>query len=164
MWPAVAIWWPRSSAWRRSSALLLNGPLLLRGISELLRDNLGQVQIRADEVDYQVQSWRRTGLIVLYTLGPWLVSVCLAACVIQWIQVGWLWVPQKLTPDLQRIAPARNLLRLIEPAQLMRMLFLVFKLVGVLLLAGWLLWKNLPSIATLVTSTQRTCSASRDRS
>ncbi len=130
-------------------ALLVNGPLLLRGISQLLSENLSHVPIRADDVDYQVESWRRTGLIVLCTLGPWLVSVCLAACVIQWIQGGWLWVPQKLIPDLQRITPARNLLRLIEPAQLMRLLFLVLKLVGVLLLAGWLLWKNLPSIATL---------------
>jgi flagellar biosynthesis protein FlhB len=86
---------------------------------------------------------------MLWMLGPWLLSICVAACAIQWIQFGWLWVPQKLTPDLQRITPGRNLPRLFEPAQLLRTVFLMFKLVGVLAFAGWLFWKNLPLVAAL---------------
>ncbi len=129
--------------------LLLSGPLLLRSMSELLREQLSHVCVTADDVETQVMHGRRSVWAILQMLGPWLLFVSLAAFGIQIAQTGWLWVPQKIAPNLQRVAPGRGLQRLLEPAQFLRLLMLTAKLISVLGLAGWLLWRQLPDVLLL---------------
>ena len=129
--------------------LLLAGPLLWRGAGQMLREQLSQVSVAADDVDYHVQTWRRLGLNVAACLGPWLLGVCAAAYAIQAVQIGWLWLPQKVVPDLQRVAPARGLQRLLDPDQAVRAVLLLLKLASVLGLAAWLFWQQLPTVQSL---------------
>jgi flagellar biosynthetic protein FlhB len=129
--------------------MLLAGPLLFHGAGQMLRHQLSHVSVAADDMEYHVQTWRRLGVSVAAVLGPWLLAVCAAAYAIQAVQIGWLWLPHKVIPDLQRVDPARGLQRLLDPGQVVRALFLLLKLSSILGLAGWLFWQQVPAMQIL---------------
>lgn len=124
---------------------LASAALLLAGMTALLMSGAGMVDflgrythrqlggeawLRAD-LDFAMVQWNETiGELARYLL-PILGVLLLAAIVVDMAQVGFLFLPQKLAPDLTRLDPLKGLGRIFSLPSAIRLAFGIFKILVV---------------------------------
>lgn len=140
-----------------SAALLLvgvilldvTGPMMLEALSVVVRDQLGS------PFDWATDSRTWLTRLLLATsrgalaLAPLMAGVFLTSIVIHFVQVGPLWLPDKLAPDPQRINPLSGLQRIFSILNASRLGFGLIKIalvVGLLVIGVWSRWDAILSL------------------
>ena len=120
-----------------SAMLLVAGTLLLMGfgaplmhrVGEQMRHQLGEVgPLQIDRYDV-VTKWEEVFSVIGTALWPIMGLLVLVAIAANVMQVGFLFVPQKLTPDIRRLSLLAGLKRIVSLSGLMRLSFGLFKVV-----------------------------------
>jgi len=119
-----------------SAMLLLAGLLVVLMTGGALVDFLGnysQFQLGGEpwlsaDVDFVMVQWNATLKALAARLLPIFGLVLLIAIGVNLAQVGFLFVPDKLAPDLSRINPLAGFKRLFSISSVMRLVFGIFKI------------------------------------
>lgn len=142
-----------------SAVMLLAGIGILLLLGRRLVDLLGglaQAQLR--EAQFQIDVDQLTALArglareLAYAVLPVLGLVLLAAVAINLAQVGLLFVPQRLAPDITRLDPIKGLGRIFSLSGLMRVLLGLFKIAvvgAVAIVSVWSEWEQIVGLALL---------------
>lgn len=131
-----------------SAVLLLAGLLGLLYLGEdssqrmgrLFRHFLGttpELQITREVVFTQ---WTSIVGEVTLLVFPLLALLAVVSMGINLGQTGWLWLPDKVAPDISHVDPLQNAQRIFSTQSLMRLLFGLFKIAIVSGIAAWSLW------------------------
>jgi flagellar biosynthetic protein FlhB len=113
--------------------LLTCGRDLIDYTAGYTREHLGGEPWLAADADFALSQWNDTMLGLGRFLLPILGLILLAGILVNLIQVGILFLPEKLVPDLSRIDPLQGLRRLFSLASAARLAFGIFK---ILIIAG----------------------------
>jgi flagellar biosynthesis protein FlhB len=132
-----------------SAALLLAGAMLLGafgpGLAEffgkLLQRQLGQVVTLTADDNLLLNQTRGLAGPLATTLGPILGLLLLAGILSTVMQIGFLFVPDKLAPDISRLSIWQGLQRLFSLQGVSRLGFGLVKVVIVAAIIGTLLWQ-----------------------
>ncbi len=121
-------------------ALLMFGPALVAFLYDLVRHQLSEFAVQTSPVE-QVAIARGLAYEMGRYLLPLLGTALGLGVLVGLSQVGFLWLPEKLMPDLSRIDPLKGLGRLFSVNNAMRLFFGLLKLavvggVGYLCVAG----------------------------
>jgi flagellar biosynthetic protein FlhB len=131
-----------------SAALLLLGVFLLMilggGVVKfsavLMQQQLGEVpNLVASQQEFQHDSVRlaaQAGMVLLPILGLLMLGGILASA----LQVGLLWIPDKLSPDISRLNPLAGLQRIFSLTGTMRLGFGLLKVLLVTVVATSVVW------------------------
>lgn len=131
-----------------SAALLLLGVFLLMmlggGIvkfsAALMQEQLGVVpELVASQQSFQHDSVRialHLGAVLLPVLGLLMLGSIMSSV----LQVGFLWIPEKLSPDASRISPLAGMQRIFSLAGTMRLGFGLLKVILVGVVAAAVVW------------------------
>ncbi|MDZ7616765.1 MAG: EscU/YscU/HrcU family type III secretion system export apparatus switch protein, partial [Patescibacteria group bacterium] len=119
-----------------SAVLLLLGLMVLMNLGgsvvDLLggmtREYLGTVQTLEMNAELAVDTWNRVLASLASRLLPILGTMALAAVIVNLFQVGILFLPNKLIPDLARLDPLKGFGRLFSVQNLMTLVFGIFKI------------------------------------
>lgn len=141
--------------------LMLLGGAIIRFSVDLLRRQLGEVTDLAPTTSTWLHQWSSVSLAMAEVLLPLFGLLLLGAVLTSVLQVGFLWIPEKLAPDLNRLNPLSGLGRIFSLSGTARLGFGLFKVVVVSAVAGivlWLRWEEvlhsvelaLPQLATFV--------------
>jgi flagellar biosynthetic protein FlhB len=140
-----------------SAALLLigvvlldvTGPTLLDALSNIVKEQLGEPFDWATDP----RTWITRMLLAIsrssLALLPLLAGILLTSVVVHFAQVGPLWLPDKLAPDIQRINPWSGLQRMFSLLNASRLGFGLIKIglvVGLLVLGVWGRWDAVLSL------------------
>ncbi|MCC7474836.1 MAG: EscU/YscU/HrcU family type III secretion system export apparatus switch protein [Pirellulales bacterium] len=136
-----------------SAALLMLGALLLmmfgggllKFCAETMRNQLGQVnelRLTQETLVFQViQVGYGLGMVLLPILGLMMLGGVFGTV----LQIGLLWLPDRLTPDISRISPASGLKRIFSLTGVSKLGFGLFKVLIVGIVASaivWLRWND----------------------
>lgn len=142
----------------------VTGPAMMEAFAMVLRDQLGTPFDWAMDT----RTWITRLLLAVsrssLALLPLMAGVFLTSMIIHFVQVGPLWLPDKLTPDLQRINPLSGLQRVFSILNASRLGFGLIKIglvVGILVFGVWSRWDavlslgaaNLETVASFVWET-----------
>lgn len=133
-----------------SAVLLLVGTLLLMmfggEIAEmsatLLRRHLGEVADLSPTTDTWLREWRGASLDLGGAMLPIFGMLLAGAVLTSLLQVGVLWVPDKLAPDLNRLNPMQGIARIFSLSGTARLGFGLVKVAIVGIVAGVVLWQR----------------------
>lgn len=120
--------------------LVMLGGGLVGFLVEHCRSQLGGDAWLAIDNDFVVGQWNATLLALGRFLLPILGLLCLAGVAANVLQVGFLFLPQKLSPDPGRLDPLSGLRRIFSGAGAANLGFGVVKLVAVLAVGGAVLY------------------------
>jgi flagellar biosynthesis protein FlhB len=126
------------------------GPALLF-FENFARQQLGDAWLSIDR-DEVTLFWWASGWELAKAVLPVMGVLLLAAILAHLFQVGFLFLPQRLMPDLARINPLAGFSRIFSPASAVQLLFGCFKILIVAGVAWWSLssrQEELLSLATL---------------
>lgn len=131
-----------------SAALLLVGTLLLMVLGGgvisfaggLMARNLGEVPYLTPDESVAMVHWRTVVGGLAPVMLPVLGLVLLAAVASNVFQVGFLWVPSKLAPDVSRLNPLAGLKRIFSLPGVMRLAFGLFKVAVIGIVAAVVFW------------------------
>ncbi len=118
-----------------SAALLLLGLVCLMLLGAPLAEFLGgytRSQLGGDawlsaDLDFAVTEWNATLAALARTLLPIFAILLLGAIGVNMLQVGLLFLPEKLVPDLTRLDPLRGIRRLFSLSNAVRLALSIFK-------------------------------------
>jgi flagellar biosynthetic protein FlhB len=131
-----------------SAALLLLGVFLLmmlgggvvRFSTVLMQKQLGEVpELAASQQDFQHNALHiavQLGIVTLPILGMLMLGGILSSV----LQVGFLWIPDKLSPDVSRLSPMSGLQRIFSLTGTMRLGFGLLKVLLVGVVASSVVW------------------------
>jgi flagellar biosynthetic protein FlhB len=127
-----------------AAALLTVGLLVLVAMSgpalaffeNFAREQLGEAWLSTDR-DAIALFWWSSGWGMAKALLPILGVLLIAGILAHLFQVGFLYLPQRLAPDLSRINPLAGFSRIFSLASAMQLLFGCFKIVIVAAVAWW---------------------------
>ncbi|MDY0167556.1 MAG: flagellar biosynthesis protein FlhB [Thermoguttaceae bacterium] len=119
-----------------SAVLLLLGLMVLMalggGLIEFLgmltRSQLGVVHHLNIDVEGAVNAWNNVLVSLSWRLLPIIGAMLLAAIVVNVVQVGFLFLPNKLAPDITRLDPIKGFGRLFSLQNFVKLLFGIFKI------------------------------------
>lgn len=122
--------------------LMMLGGQLVKSVTAVLHLQLGTPHwVRVDR-----------GLIlshlasIEWAIGKWLLPITgilfLAAVLASVFQVGFLFVPSKLAPDLSKISPLRGFKRIFSLSGAMRLSFGLLKVIVIVVVAGAVVWSD----------------------
>ncbi len=130
-------------------ALLLLGGGLAGFLVDYCRHQLGGQAWLTINREAAVNEWNAT----LWSLGRYLLPIlgllCLAGLAVNLLQIGFLFLPQRLAWDLGRLNPLRGLQRIVSPAGFVQLLFGIFKLAVVAAVAGVVLYNEREALLRL---------------
>jgi flagellar biosynthetic protein FlhB len=129
--------------------VMIFGASLVNFLGELTHRQLSQTAMLEADVQSVVNEWYVIGMGLARVLLPIFGLVFLVAVVVNMGQVGFMFLPQKLAFDLNRINPLKGLQRLFSVANVMRLAFGIFKVVVVGAVAWWSLWAQRDTILGL---------------
>jgi flagellar biosynthesis protein FlhB len=140
-----------------SAMLLLAGAGILMALGggligflvEFCRAQLGGEPWLTADATFVVGRWHATVWPLARYLLPILGLLCLAGVAANVLQVGWLFLPQRLALDLARLSPIEGLRRIFSGASVVRLGFGVVKLAIVGVVAGAVLWDQRQAILEL---------------
>jgi len=141
-----------------ASALLLVGATLvlmylgqnLSGfLSDLTRQQLGSKAWLQTDVQSATSAWNTALLRLGWAMAPFLGLLVLVGVLANLGQVGWLFLPQKLAPDLSRIDPLKGAQRLFSLTNVVRLGFGLFKIAVALAVAAWCVLDHYDAIMAL---------------
>ncbi len=128
-----------------SAALLVGAVLVLQQfggklsafLGHLAQQQLGgEARLTADP-QFVTALWNRTLAGLLLALLPIFGALLLLAILVHLVQVGPMFLPQKLNPDWSRINPLKGVQRLMSLANFVRLGFGLFKIAIVVTVAAW---------------------------
>lgn len=120
--------------------LMMLGGALVQFCTQLLRHQLETpTNLQAAQEDF-VAEWLHIGLSLAAVLLPILGLVMLGGVLSNVFQVGLLWLPDRIMPDISRINPASGLKRIFSLAGTARLGFGLFKVLLVGITAVVVLW------------------------
>jgi flagellar biosynthetic protein FlhB len=133
-----------------SAALLLVGVLLLimfgGGViaysAALMHQQLGQVPDVAPTLNSWMSQWRGIATGVAGVMLPILGLLLLAGVLASVFQIGFLFLPERLAPDITRLSPQSGLRRIFSLQGTLRLSFGLFKVLVVSSVAGAVLWNH----------------------
>lgn len=144
------------------SADLVSAAVLLAGVFALMMAGRGLVEFFYAFTRHQLREpmTRVDGGAILdeftvivrelaVVLLPVLVAVMVAGAAANFVQFGFIFLPQKLTPDINRIDPLKGFARLFSLPNVVRLLFGIFKLAVVASVAAAYLASQVDSIRNL---------------
>jgi flagellar biosynthetic protein FlhB len=118
----------------------------------------GTAWIEADP-QFVVRHWNAVFYGAARVLLPLMGLVVLAAVAVNVGQVGLLWLPKKLAPDVGNISPLRGFRRIFSMSSAVRLAFGVFKVLVVFGVAAWCLWSEREAMLELVSLELREAAA-----
>ncbi len=144
-----------------SAALLLVGLMVLMalggGLVEFLgtftRQHLSVVHSLDVDAGSAVDAWNRVMAPLGWRLLPILGIMLLAAVAINVFQIGFLFLPSKLAPDVARLDPIKGVGRLVSLQNVVRLLFGIFKIAVIALVAFASLYSERDVILELTAQT-----------
>ncbi len=124
-------------------AMLLGwfGPGLVEFFGKLMQRQLGQVVTLVADDNLLLNQTRSLALPIATTLGPILGLLMLAGILSTVMQIGFLFVPDKLAPDISRLSIFQGLQRLFSLQGVSRLGFGLVKVIIVAAIIGTLLWQ-----------------------
>jgi flagellar biosynthetic protein FlhB len=132
------------------AVLMMLGGGLAKFLVDYCRSQLGSQPWLAVDAESVVGHWNAT----LWALGRYLLPIlgllCLAGAAVNVLQIGFLFLPQRLAFDLARLDPLQGLRRIFSTANLVQLGFGIFKLVAVLGVAGVVLYNQRNAILGLI--------------
>jgi flagellar biosynthetic protein FlhB len=119
-----------------SAALLLLGLMVLMTLGGrlvdflgyLAREHLGTVQALNIDAKGAADAWNKVLVPLAWCVLPIMGAMVLAAATVNLFQVGILFLPQKLTPDVTRLDPLKGFGRLFSLQNVVKLLFDIFKI------------------------------------
>lgn len=110
---------------------------LFASIATAVQRSLSEPLVLAsDELDLRTFVWKSVAPWTL-TAAPLLAALFAAALVAHWVQCGWVWLPNQLTPDWTRMGPSAAWQRIASVANLWRTVLALLQLSALACIA-WL--------------------------
>jgi flagellar biosynthetic protein FlhB len=133
-----------------SAALLMVGVLLLMLLggavvafcTGVMRQKLGSVAELAPTQEGLVGEWLGITLQLAAVLMPILGLMMLGGVLASVLQVGLMWVPERVAPDLSRLSPLAGLQRIFSLTGTMRLGFGLIKVLIISVVAAVVLWRR----------------------
>jgi flagellar biosynthetic protein FlhB len=133
-----------------SAALLMLGVLLLMLMGgavmgfcgNLMRHKLGTVADLVASQNDMLQEWLAITMQLAAAVLPILGLMMLASVLTSVLQVGFLWVPDRLSPDSSRLSPLAGLQRIFSLQGTMRLGFGLIKVFVVAIVASAIIWSR----------------------
>ena len=133
-----------------SAVVLISGVVILMTLGGGLvgflvsycRGQLGGQPWLAADSGFVISQWNATLWTLARYLLPILGLLCLAGVTVNVLQIGFLFLPQKVSFDLGRISPIRGWQRIFSSARMVHLAFGLLKLAVVLSVAGVLLYNQ----------------------
>jgi flagellar biosynthetic protein FlhB len=122
--------------------LLMLGGAVAEFSANLMRHQLGEVGDLAPNHGTMLSEWRTIGFGMTGVLLPILGLMLFGGVLVSILQVGFLWVPEKLAPDLSRLNPLQGFSRIFSLAGTARLGFGLFKVLIVSMVAWAVLWSR----------------------
>ncbi len=140
-----------------SAVLLILGLMCLAMLGGGLVDLLGQYtgrQLGGDawlsaDLDFAVAEWNFTLTALARTVLPIFAILLLGAVAVNLFQVGFLFLPEKLAPDLTRLDPIKGIRRLFSLTNAVRLAFSIFKILVIAAVAFVSLYQERETILGL---------------
>jgi flagellar biosynthesis protein FlhB len=126
--------------------LQMLGGGLLDYMGQMTREQLGGSATLAADVDFAVSEWNRTMISLVRCALPMLGLMMLAAVLVNLLQVGFLFQPKKVAPDIAHIDPLQGLQRIFSMSNMVRLVFGLFKLAVIGTVAFLSLYKDRDAI------------------
>jgi flagellar biosynthesis protein FlhB len=124
------------------AVLMMLGGSLVTFLIDYCRTQLGGQAWLSIDADFVTGHWNATLGALGRCLLPILGLLCLAAVVVNVLQIGFLFLPQRLSADVERLSPLKGLQRIFSGASLARLTFGVFKLIVILSVSCMVLYNQ----------------------
>jgi flagellar biosynthetic protein FlhB len=108
--------------------LMILGGGLVEYLGQCCQQQLGGEAWLTADPDFAVAEWNRIVLALVRFVLPVLALIFLAGIAVNVGQIGFLFLPDKLAPDLSRIDPLKGFQRTFSLANAVRLLFGLFKI------------------------------------
>ncbi len=108
--------------------LMMLGGGVVDLVGRLGRDRLGGEAWLSADTDFAVQVWNQTLADMALAVLPIFGLLLLGAIAVNLAQVGFLFLPDKVAPDISRLNPLSGLKRLFSLTNLMKLAFGIFKI------------------------------------
>lgn len=141
-----------------ASAVLLLGALLVLHMTatplfeylwQHAKAKLGGEPLLHVDLNWASAEWNMTMLALGKTLLPLLGLAMLAAVFVNIVQVGFLWNPERIVPDIQRLNILSGLQKMFSLSGLMRLVFGLFKIAVIAATAYFVLYEDLGKLLAL---------------
>ena len=113
------------------------------------KSRLGGEPVLNADLNWAVREWYATLLGLARVMMPLFGLTLLAAAFVNVVQVGFLWSPERIAPDIGRLNPLEGLKRIFSLQGLMRLLFGLFKIAVIVGTAYAVLYGDLPRLMAL---------------
>jgi flagellar biosynthesis protein FlhB len=130
--------------------LVALGGGLVAFLLNYLRSQLGGEPVLTIDADSTVSQWNATLWALSRYLLPILGLLCLAGVAVNVLQVGFLFLPQKLAFDPSRLSPIRGWQRVFSANSTVHLGFAIFKLLVVFSVAAIVLYNQREALLGLV--------------
>jgi flagellar biosynthesis protein FlhB len=122
--------------------LILLGGGVLTFCADVMRRQLGEVPELVTDQDTLLHEWLGVTVGVAGVVLPILGLMMLGGALTTILQVGFLWVPDRLAPDWSRLSPLAGLRRIFSLTGTMRLGFGLVKVIVVSIVATVVLWQR----------------------
>jgi flagellar biosynthesis protein FlhB len=122
--------------------LLMFGGNMVEFFIGLMRRELGEVGDFAPETASVMTHWHLVIQGLTTALLPLLGLLMLAGVLTNVLQIGFLFVPERIAPDFTRLSPLQGLGRIFSITGATRLTFGLFKVAVILAVAGGVLWSR----------------------
>jgi flagellar biosynthetic protein FlhB len=129
--------------------LLMLGGQVVHFFLQYSREQLGGTPWLEADRPFAVHSLMVLAMRLARVMLPILGLVLLAGVAANVMQIGFFFLPEKLMPDLSRINPLKGFQRIASLANVMHLLFSIFKIGVIAAVAYWVLWKYQEAILGL---------------
>ena len=116
------------------------GPQIVDSAVEIMRRNLGEVGFLVGDRGLMVSEAQKVVQGIGFAILPFMMLLMLAAVAASVLQVGFLFVPERLVPDFKRLSPLTGLKRIVSLQGFARLGFGLLKVVIVATVAGVVMW------------------------
>lgn len=122
--------------------LMLLGGAVLTTCADLMRRQLGAVDELAASRESMLNQWLSVALNLGVVVLPILGLMMLGGVSTTVLQIGFLWVPDRVAPDISRLNPLAGLQRIFSLTGTLRLGFGLFKVIVVTVVAGAVVWQR----------------------
>ena len=126
--------------------LMWLGGAVIASWAQLMQHQLGEVTDLATSQETLLSEWLAIALPLIAVMLPILGLLMLGGVLISVLQVGLLWVPDRLSPDISRLNPLAGLKRIFSLSGTMRLSFGLVKVLVVSVVAAAVFWHRLDEV------------------
>lgn len=120
--------------------LLTMGSQVVKFCIGLMRHDLATIETLSVDPGTMMVHWNAIMAGLASVVFPMLGLLVLGAVLTNLLQVGFLWLPDRISPDFSRVNPAGGLKRIFSLTGTMRLGFGLFKVLVISAVAGMVLW------------------------